>query len=518
MTTLTLTRGQISPIIEIGKGTRVTSSGNGTIEYYPGSLANAKNGGTFETWPKGIAAGSVDAIRGMCIRATATGAMVVTLEEGKNDFSADGAYWDSEYATFYTDANNNTVGVSGADGSLIYSRLRKDNYKGSLGNLLDNYATAYSGNGDGSTWPTVLSGGTATAPTAGVPYITLTSGPTATNYGQQNHRAIAAPITGMAATDGMFVDVEFPSGTNANDALQVGFSSDNFAAKSILASLTLTRYHQGRHLLFIKGSEFTSGNGEVITAAMNYMHFRYTCGTTGANRTAIIRGVYQNPVSRPQVLLTFDDNWDGAYSEGFKYMQLKGLRGTMFTIASTVGTAGYMTEAQLAEMYAAGWDMATHSVNQHDTLATQAAIEADVAANKAYLVAQGWTGAEHIFAYPAGVMTANSYAALATAGITVARHTSDKLFAPEFGVHDLRAIPGRAANGSTSATILDYVDEAIALGKTIVLYMHDIETTPGVDDIDPTTFREVIDGLLTRRAAGSCDIPTFTEYLRGLNY
>lgn len=98
MTTLTLTRGQISPIIEIGKGTRVTSSGNGTIEYYPGALADAKNGGVFKSWPKGSAPGAIDAIRGMCIRATATGAMVVTLEEGRNDFSADGAYWDSEYA------------------------------------------------------------------------------------------------------------------------------------------------------------------------------------------------------------------------------------------------------------------------------------------------------------------------------------------------------------------------------------------------------------------------------------
>ena len=116
MTTLTLTRGQISPIIEIGKGTRVTSSGNGTIEYYPGALADAKNGGTFEAWPKGTSAGSVDAIRSMCIRATATGAMTVTLEEGKNDLSADGAYWDSEYATFSTDANNNTVLV-GAGGN-----------------------------------------------------------------------------------------------------------------------------------------------------------------------------------------------------------------------------------------------------------------------------------------------------------------------------------------------------------------------------------------------------------------
>ena len=118
MTTLTLTSGQISPIIQIGKGTRVTSSGNGTIEYYPGALADAKNGGTFETWPKGTAAGSVDALRGMCSRATATGAMVVTLEEGRNDFSADGAYWDSEYATLSTDVNGNTVLV-GADGNSV---------------------------------------------------------------------------------------------------------------------------------------------------------------------------------------------------------------------------------------------------------------------------------------------------------------------------------------------------------------------------------------------------------------
>lgn len=98
MTTLTLTSGQISQIVEIGKGTRVTSSGNGTIEFYPGALADAKNGGTFQTWPNGSNAGSVDAIRGMCIRATATGAMTVTLEEGENDDAPDGAYWDSAVA------------------------------------------------------------------------------------------------------------------------------------------------------------------------------------------------------------------------------------------------------------------------------------------------------------------------------------------------------------------------------------------------------------------------------------
>lgn len=399
-------------------------------------------------------------------------------------------------------------------GAEFTSRQRKDNYKATTGNLLDDYTTSYSA----GTWPNPSSGGTATPPTAGVPYITLTSGPTAGNFGQINHRTLSPTISGMATTDGLFVDVEFPAGTNANDTFQIAFSSDNFTAKSIIATRTFVARHEGRHLLYFAGTEFTSGNAEVITAVMNYLHFRFTCGTTGTTKTAIIRGLYQNPKSRPQVLLTFDDGWDGSYSAGFSYMQEKGLRGTMFVMIDQLGTAGYMTEAQMGELHAAGWDLGVHSLTQHNTLGSQAALEADINSCRNGLISRGWVGAEHILAYPGGVIAPYSYAAMAATGITVARKTEDKLFAPEFGVADLRSMPGRAANGSSSAVILAAVDEAITMGKTIILYMHDIETTPGVDDIDPTTFREVIDGLLTRRAAGSCDIPTFTEYLRGLNY
>lgn len=407
------------------------------------------------------------------------------------------------------------VVITGSDGKAIYNRTRADNYKATLGMLLDNYSTSYAV----GTWVKPVSGtGTATEPSAGIPYITLTSGATAGNYGQCNHKSISPAISGMATTDGLFLDVEFPDGTNASDTIQVGFSSDNFTSLSITATLTLTRRHEGRCQLYFKGTDFASGNGEVITASMNYMHVRYTCGTTGTSKTCKVYGLYQNSKSRPNVIITFDDGWDGAYASGFNYMQQKGLRGTMFVIKDTLGTAGYMTEAQMQELYDAGWDLGVHSVNQHDTLGSQAAVSADIAYNKSYLTSKGWVGAEHILAYPGGVTMPYSYAALADNGITVARTTSDKLFAPEFGSWDKRMIAGWAANGSSSAAILANVDKAISHGKTVVLYMHDIELTPGPDDIDPTTFTEVIDGLLTRRAAGSCDLPTFTEYLRGLNY
>ena len=68
MQTITLTAGQISQIVEVGPGTRITSSGNGNIELVAGALADAKNGsGTWANWPKGSSAGNVDTACAACV-------------------------------------------------------------------------------------------------------------------------------------------------------------------------------------------------------------------------------------------------------------------------------------------------------------------------------------------------------------------------------------------------------------------------------------------------------------------
>ena len=119
MQTITLTAGQISQIVEVGPGTRITSSGNGNIEWVAGALADAKNGsGTWANWPKGSSAGNVDTVRRMCIRATATGAMTVTLDESKQDDMPDGAYWDSQVVTTQTNATTGLPELLGPDGVI----------------------------------------------------------------------------------------------------------------------------------------------------------------------------------------------------------------------------------------------------------------------------------------------------------------------------------------------------------------------------------------------------------------
>lgn len=115
-TSITLSAGQVSQIISVAPGTRITSSGNGSISWVAGSLSDAKNGsGTWATWAKGSAAGYMDTVRQLCIRATATGNMTITLDEGVVDKYPENVYFDTELVSAQTNPDGSTslVGAGG---------------------------------------------------------------------------------------------------------------------------------------------------------------------------------------------------------------------------------------------------------------------------------------------------------------------------------------------------------------------------------------------------------------------
>lgn len=110
-TTINLIAGQISDLIEVGPGTRITVTGSAYIDYAQGNVQDAKNGVlTWAKWPKGSSSGTCDTIRRMTIRATATGAATVLIEEGFRDPDTDSGYWQEQQAQLATDAGGNVVG------------------------------------------------------------------------------------------------------------------------------------------------------------------------------------------------------------------------------------------------------------------------------------------------------------------------------------------------------------------------------------------------------------------------
>lgn len=118
MKTLNLINKQVSGVVFVSPGSRITSSGNGYIEYTPGTETDARNAPKWKTWAKGSDAGYMDTVHPMCIRATATGAMTVTVGEDEADKYGAGAYFEEDAAYFTKDSSGNVIGFSGPSVSI----------------------------------------------------------------------------------------------------------------------------------------------------------------------------------------------------------------------------------------------------------------------------------------------------------------------------------------------------------------------------------------------------------------
>ncbi len=137
--------------------------------------------------------------------------------------------------------------------------------------------------------------------------------------------------------------------------------------------------------------------------------------------TMYIKNLSTPGFARPQIPIVFDDGYESVYTVAFPYMAARGLVGTVGVISSKVGTSGFMTEAQLQELYDAGWSLCNHThLHQQNVLksATQAVCYQEIIECQRYLEGNGWTrdnGHLHFFA-PYGEWSANYLAATVQAG------------------------------------------------------------------------------------------------------
>lgn len=104
--------GQVSDPREVGPGARITVRGSGWLEWTNGSLADARNGvAVWQAWPRGQASGFADTLRRMVVRARATGAVTVDIDESRKDEGAEGAFWQEQLPAWATDSSGIATGA-----------------------------------------------------------------------------------------------------------------------------------------------------------------------------------------------------------------------------------------------------------------------------------------------------------------------------------------------------------------------------------------------------------------------
>ena len=245
----------------------------------------------------------------------------------------------------------------------------------------------------------------------------------------------------------------------------------------------LGRIRPGWNRVVIPVSKFAVG-GAPSWASIAAFRTRLLAGSGEVYRYSIM-DVRLGEYSRPVVLVQFDDcvaNW---YSNGWPVIQALGVPVTLHAIANLIGTGGYMTLAQLAEVYAAGHDVANHT-DDHTNLSTAdyaTALE-HIEAGQDWLVSNGFTRREcHRFlAWPYGLASTAAQQAAADLGVISARRVYGDAWAHELLDQRYMTACYNIANTTTVANVKTVIQNAIAGGGVVRLLMHKIVASPSAAD------------------------------------
>jgi peptidoglycan/xylan/chitin deacetylase (PgdA/CDA1 family) len=234
--------------------------------------------------------------------------------------------------------------------------------------------------------------------------------------------------------------------------------------------------------------------------------------TSKAEQQAIVSfdSFYTGVTYRPKAVIMFDDGHLTTYSEGFKYMETKGIKGTSYIGSTSMG----VSVAQLTEMYNAGWAIGNHASEHIDlTGLTQAQIETKIQTCTDWLLANGFDrGAYHV-AYPYGSQNAAVLAAMAACGMKTGRSVTS---AYQRTPPSNRYILASKSIGDSAVTLTEAkecINTAIINGQSMFLLFHQlVAADPGASQWLISDFRALIDYLVERKV----ECVTIDEWYEGL--
>lgn len=107
------------------------------------------------------------------------------------------------------------------------------------------------------------------------------------------------------------------------------------------------------------------------------------------------------PFDEPLITITFDDGWETIHSQGFRIMELYGIKSTQYVLGDEFGHYSYMSEGQLRSMQKAGHEIASHSMS-HPNLTELDEEDIEIELGKSRDMLAEKFGQIHDFATPLG--------------------------------------------------------------------------------------------------------------------
>lgn len=257
----------------------------------------------------------------------------------------------------------------------------------------------------------------------------------------------------------------------------------------------------------------------------------------GQTATVELYGIWGDGVAPlPKCVFSADDGYDSQYTVGIPVFDRFGHKLSMGIIADAVGTAGYMTVAQLQELVGRGHECVVHGpVGLTGNLTTRNVTENDVfndvSFHRNFLIANGLTNAwnsQNVYVYPQGVYRfaaddTRISNALARAGFTAARCANVNqssidmahagrlpMFIPIIG-HTWVSDPTEAAN---VARLIAKMQEAVTQGRSVVFMFHKFTSGAAADalEISAANLTSICAALAELQADGLMENATLAQF------
>lgn len=239
-----------------------------------------------------------------------------------------------------------------------------------------------------------------------------------------------------------------------------------------------------------------------------------------------------NTAGRAKVLFTFDDAWYDAFQLGFPILEARGFKATTWAIADSsaysdadmvgAGPKVMMSEEDLDQLYAAGWDIGNHSKTHPNNinLLSDAQIRTEYLDTQNWLLSKGWTRGAHHVCYPSGSYNERLIQILKSIGVKTARTVDfGTQPTPVTNIYKLKTVA--VGRDTDMARVFREVDQAVATGSSLFFMLHRVEVTPEPDDgganygqiaVSTQNLRALVDYVDQYVKQGALDVVTISQW------
>jgi len=195
------------------------------------------------------------------------------------------------------------------------------------------------------------------------------------------------------------------------------------------------------------------------------------------------------------IVFIMDDGWDTQYTQGYALLKRYDYPGCIAVIPAAVDTEGYMSYANLADLYIDGWDMLNHTYN-HEALT---GLDCEEQAQQ-MIRARDWLDSHmlsrgsNIVVFPGGEFDQKTLHALSDEGF-IAGRSLKSLWTVKAGcslenVEVCNILPGLSFDYVQAA-----IDKAIRNRSTLLIVVHKLESV--TDDqhmqVSPEDLARIVD-------------------------